>query len=577
MEDHEPERGFLGGPPGPWAPNPIFQPLRDAGHAALNSPFRSEQLLDLNDGLRTIDPRPNLSTEQHATPHRIFANMRHLPPPRPSRPNMGFNIDASHSMSTRSIFDPIPSNWPPFPRLPDFNGAQQPPAQPQSQSQLRSPGSSNPGSHAPPLASLFTLRTRDSLELMEQEVLNRIPVRGGNTMGPGRLPSHDRFDDSFQDSPTTYSSDHDSYHDSLSDSSNTTHLVHHQRDAFINNDDTGVRPRQPRLHRRRPSSRPTITMACSVCLEDFPEDDLLHLECACEYCKECLNGAFRAGCANMASFPPRCCGKPLRSMVWASYLEPDVLGRYKEIEAEFTAHRPLYCAQKRCSQFIPDNAHLDGQEAGCCPECHTVTCKLCIKGKELHTQWELRRRICPAEDKDETALYDLSVRQKWRQCPTCFTMVEKTDGCNHMDCVCGIDFCYTCGKLYDEEGSCQCDGEWDGEAPPGDENNEEEEEWPDFRAAVDMLGRPTCLHWSTDAVGLDNPEACHGCLRLTEDLQSCNDCHVELCEMCLSNVQGLARINGEVAQDNSDGADPPRVNNAPRRLGFPRFFQRQRA
>ncbi|KEF58307.1 uncharacterized protein A1O9_06233 [Exophiala aquamarina CBS 119918] len=576
MEDHEPERGFLGGPSGPWVPNPIFQPLRDARQAALNSP-RSEHLLDLDGNLRTLSPRPDLSSQRLAPPHRIYGNMRVLPPPGPDRPNTGYNIEVLHPMSSRSIFDPIPSNWPPFPRLGDFNGGQQPPAQPQSQSQLGSSNTSDPGTQAPSLASLFTMRTRDGLELMDQEDLRRIPVRGGNNTGPRRLPSHDRFDDSFQESHTAYSSDHDSYHDSLSDSSNTTHLLHRQIDTHINHNGTGVRPRQRRLHRRRHSPRPIITMPCSVCLEDFPEDDLLHLECACEYCKDCLNGAFRVGCASMTSFPPRCCGKPLRSMVWASYLDPDVLGRYNEIEAEFTTHRPLYCAQKRCSEFIPDQRHLDGQEAGRCPECHTVTCKLCIKGKEAHKQWDLCRRICPAEDKDETALYDLSMRQKWRQCPTCFTMVEKTDGCNHMDCVCGLDFCYTCGKRYDGEGACDCDGEWDGEGPPDDENNDEEEDWPDFRAAVDMLGRPTCLHWSTDAVGLDSPEACHGCLSLTQDLQSCTDCHVELCEMCLSNVQGLARINGEVDQDHPNEADQPRVNNAPRRLGFPRFFQRQRA
>jgi len=265
-------------------------------------------------------------------------------------------------------------------------------------------------------------------------------------------------------------------------------------------------------------------------------------------------------------------------MVWAGHLEPAVLGRYREIEAEFTAHRPLYCAQKRCSQFIPENEHLDGQEAGRCPECLTVTCKICLKGKEAHEQWEFRRRVCPAEDQDESALYDLGLRQKWRQCPTCLTMVEKTDGCNHMDCICGIDFCYICGKLYDEDGACECDAEWDENEEPDDENNEEEEEeWPDFRAAVDMLGRPTCLHWSTDVVRLDGPEPCHGCLGLTEDLHSCNDCHLELCETCLSNLQGQTRPNGEGVQDNSDETAQPPVNNAPRRPGFPRFFQRQRA
>lgn len=498
--------------------------------------------------------------------------MRHLPPPQP-RPNTGTNTGLSPSLGPRSIFDPIPSNWPPFPRLLSFNGAQHPPAQPQPQPQLRPLSASNTGAQAPAPPSLFTLRTRDSLEVIDQGL--PLPELGGKLTDSARLSSHDRFDDSFQESHTTYSSDHDSYYDSLSDSSNTPHLSQRPRQPFINNNDTGFRPRTPRPRRRPRFIRPS-TMPCSVCLEEFPEDDLLCLECECQYCKECLNGAFRAGCTNMASFPPRCCGNPLRVLVWGGMLEPEVLARYKEIEAEFTTHRPLYCAKKTCSQFIPDTAHLHREEAGRCSECQTVTCKLCIKEKESHKQWDLHRRICPAEDADEAALYDLSAQKKWRQCPTCLNMVEKTDGCNHMDCVCGLDFCYACGKLYDEEGACDCDSEWDGEGPPDEENNEEEEEWPDFRAAVDMLGRPTCLHWSTDVLELDSPGACHGCLRPTNDLQGCNDCHLELCEMCLSNIHGLARINGEVDQDNADEVRAPVANN-PRRPRFPRFLQRQRA
>ena len=89
-------------------------------------------------------------------------------------------------------------------------------------------------------------------------------------------------------------------------------------------------------------------------MEEFKLDDLLNLACACRYCTPCLNLAFRAGCANMASFPPKCCGKPLRISVWGSMLEPGILDRYKEIEAEFSANRPLYCASRTCSAFIPD-------------------------------------------------------------------------------------------------------------------------------------------------------------------------------------------------------------------------------
>lgn len=35
-----------------------------------------------------------------------------------------------------------------------------------------------------------------------------------------------------------------------------------------------------------------------------------------------------------------------------------------------------------------------------------------------------------------------------QQCPTCWKWIQRTEGCNHMTCVCGKEFCYVCGKAY---------------------------------------------------------------------------------------------------------------------------------
>ncbi|KAJ9608837.1 hypothetical protein H2200_006608 [Cladophialophora chaetospira] len=84
-------------------------------------------------------------------------------------------------------------------------------------------------------------------------------------------------------------------------------------------------------------------------------------------------------------------------------------------------------------------------------------------------------------------------------------MVEKTDGCNHMDCVCGVEFCYRCGHLFDEDDSCECEPQWDEELEDEEDEDEDEDdseededddsdEWPDYRVAVDPAGRIKCLH-----------------------------------------------------------------------------------
>ncbi len=42
----------------------------------------------------------------------------------------------------------------------------------------------------------------------------------------------------------------------------------------------------------------------------------------------------------------------------------------------------------------------------------------------------------------------LSEAKRWKRCPSCRAMIERTWGCNHIRCRCGIHFCYDCGGVY---------------------------------------------------------------------------------------------------------------------------------
>ncbi|KAM2993604.1 hypothetical protein FF2_045682 [Malus domestica] len=43
---------------------------------------------------------------------------------------------------------------------------------------------------------------------------------------------------------------------------------------------------------------------------------------------------------------------------------------------------------------------------------------------------------------------ELAKKNKWRRCPTCKFIVEKNEGCLHITCRCGYEFCYACGKYW---------------------------------------------------------------------------------------------------------------------------------
>ena len=43
-----------------------------------------------------------------------------------------------------------------------------------------------------------------------------------------------------------------------------------------------------------------------------------------------------------------------------------------------------------------------------------------------------------------------------RKCPRCRNLIEKTGGCEKVDCICGAGMCWDCMELWDENGQCRC-------------------------------------------------------------------------------------------------------------------------
>mmetsp|Transcript_10032 Transcript_10032/g.24098 ORF Transcript_10032/g.24098 Transcript_10032/m.24098 type:complete len:264 (+) Transcript_10032:630-1421(+) len=45
-------------------------------------------------------------------------------------------------------------------------------------------------------------------------------------------------------------------------------------------------------------------------------------------------------------------------------------------------------------------------------------------------------------------------RANTQSCPRCHVLVQRSDGCNHMRCQCGHQFCYRCGRPYSADCNC---------------------------------------------------------------------------------------------------------------------------
>ncbi|KAA8542026.1 hypothetical protein F0562_023178 [Nyssa sinensis] len=99
----------------------------------------------------------------------------------------------------------------------------------------------------------------------------------------------------------------------------------------------------------------------------------------------------------------------------------------------------------------------DPQRKSECPICRRLFCAQCYVPWHSGVECEEFQRL----NEDERGREDLMVRElardkKWMRCPHCRFFIEKTEGCLHLTCRCGFQFCYACGATWsDNHGGCQ--------------------------------------------------------------------------------------------------------------------------
>ncbi|KAH7815011.1 putative E3 ubiquitin ligase triad3 [Monocercomonoides exilis] len=102
---------------------------------------------------------------------------------------------------------------------------------------------------------------------------------------------------------------------------------------------------------------------------------------------------------------------------------------HEEIPANIPLPPIFYCRNQRCGKLI---------------------CTIC--NKEAHKKGEK----CPKlEEENEASLIrhvQMAVDEKWiRYCPSCYAAIVKKEGCNHMRCSCGYNFCCVCRKGINQD------------------------------------------------------------------------------------------------------------------------------
>ncbi|GMH27740.1 hypothetical protein Nepgr_029583 [Nepenthes gracilis] len=236
--------------------------------------------------------------------------------------------------------------------------------------------------------------------------------------------------------------------------------------------------------------------SCSICREDWSSLMIVTLKCSHKFCSHCLR-TYVDGKIQTGQLPIRCPQLRCKYLISSSDCKMFLpLVTYDSLERAIAEDNALssektYCPYPNCSVLLDPRecysawASSSSQSDNSCVECPACQRFLCVDcGVPWHTSLSCEEyQNLPLEERDasDLTLHRLAQDRRWRRCQQCHRMIELTQGCFHMTCWCGHEFCFSCGAEYrDSQRTCQC-AFWDEENSEEDfglPSSQETEQWP---------------------------------------------------------------------------------------------------
>ncbi|TVU05661.1 hypothetical protein EJB05_48832, partial [Eragrostis curvula] len=197
---------------------------------------------------------------------------------------------------------------------------------------------------------------------------------------------------------------------------------------------------------------------CKICMDAVPAGDAHRASrgCAHAFCGGCLARYVGAKIQDNRIAGVRCpeerCGGALDPELCQALLPREVFERWCAALCEsMVLGAKTYCPYKDCSaMMLVDDAGEDVEEAEC-PSCRRLFCTRCGAAPwHANVSCAEYGRLGKATDsrKEDMLLLQMAEGKKWKRCPKCDFFVEKRDGCLHITCRCGFEFCYGCGHKW---------------------------------------------------------------------------------------------------------------------------------
>ncbi|KAF9598768.1 hypothetical protein IFM89_031436 [Coptis chinensis] len=207
------------------------------------------------------------------------------------------------------------------------------------------------------------------------------------------------------------------------------------------------------------SEVPEGETSCPICLCEV--DDCYQLEtCSHCFCRPCLVEQCESAIKSHDGFPLCCthegCGRPilladLRSLLVAQKLE-DLFRASLGAFVTSSGGNYRFCPSPDCPSLYRVTQPGMVAEPFVCGACYVETCKRCHLEYHPYIPCEKYKEF--KEDPDSSLKEWCKGKEDVKCCPVCGYMIEKVDGCNHIECKCGNHICWVCLEYFSSSEDC---------------------------------------------------------------------------------------------------------------------------
>ena len=200
-------------------------------------------------------------------------------------------------------------------------------------------------------------------------------------------------------------------------------------------------------------------MNCEICLEGLFSKEIIgfktcghvfHILCIHEFVKNAVHSK-----KTTIKCPHEKCPYNLTMDDIEEVIDGIDLQKYQQNQLEMyiaeNSDELSYCPTPGCNYvFIHD-----GESDFRCPKCNSHYCLDCrVNYHTGRTCIEYKaEKVNNTFSKADAQFIEFVKGAKYKQCAKCKFWVERTDGCLHMTCKCGHEFCYKCGAKHK---TCPC-------------------------------------------------------------------------------------------------------------------------